>query len=590
MEVLHRSLSSRFVAIDTETTGLKIRDGRDKMQGVSMSYRLPDTGELESIYFPFFHHGGNNYSFDRFRPVIQRVIDSKPTIYHNAKFDLVSLGTRGICAYDSNFYDTMLLAHQVSETVPYDKGLDSLSKHYLKTDSKKMKGSALEKVIAAVGWGMVPAGLMAEYAAHDTDLTYRLFEIIWPKVVDEGTEHIWKHKRELVKLIIKMERNGVKVDTDLCEMLAEKGEREMERIVQELGGAPTGKFLEELILNKLGLPPQYNIDKVTKQRKERPTFDAKAMEVYEVALERRKDHTAQQILEYRGWQKSVSSNYKPYVDLLSPDLRLRTNYQFHRTKTGRFASSEPNLQQIPKGGTKPWNGRMKECFIAEPGFVLIEGDYSQLEFRLGAAYAQEEKLLDAFNDPNPDRDIFREMATALGMERDDTKTQTYSMSYGAGVNRISTVFGLSKQAARERIDNFYDTYPRLRITQKLAEQQAIRNGRVRLWSGRYRHFQYPKSESFKAFNSAIQGGAADIVERTMLRCDASGLNNDECRMLLQVHDSIVFEVREDLVPVYAPQIKHAMESVEAEPYSSRVRFAVDLHLFGKKEKLQLVAA
>lgn len=594
-EVLKKSLNARFIAVDTETEGLNIRDGRHKMQGVSISYRLPNA-ELESIYFPFFHYGGNNYNFDRFRPVLQRLIDSKPTIYHNAKFDLVSLGTRGLDAYDSNFYDTMLLAHQVSESVPYSKKLDACAKHYLNKDTKKMKGSALEKVVESVGWGMVPAGLMADYASYDTDLTYRLFEVLWPMVVKEGTEANWKHRREVVKLLVKMERNGVKIDTDLCELLAEKGEREMERIIQELHGAPTGKYLEDLILNKLGLPPQYNFDKKTKKLKDRPTFDAKAMEVYEVALSRRNDTTAQQILTYRGWQKAVSSNYKSYLDFLSPDGRLRPNYRPDGTKTGRFSCAEPNLQQIPRGGIKPWNGKMKSCFIGEPGYVLLEADYKQLEFRLSAAYAQESALLAAFNDP--DRDIFDEMTLELNsglpadrkMERDDTKVEVYTISYGGGANRISVVFNVSKAKAREQIDHFYDTYPQLRLVQKLAEQKALQNGRVKLWSGRYRHFQYPQSEAFKAFNSAIQGGAADIVERTMLRCDDSGLNNDECRMLLQVHDSIVFEVRQDLVHLYAPRIKFAMESVDARPYSDRVKFGVDLHLFGKKESLQLVAA
>lgn len=585
-------MDSRFVAVDTETNGKDVRDGRGKCHGITISYRAQD-GSIESFYLPFFHYGVGNYDFSRFHTLLQRLLDNLPIIFHNAKFDIVSLGTIGLRAADSNFYDTMLLVHQVRETLP-SKSLDFCAKFFLGDEGKKnSKETTFYKVMKSLekgnngnGWEQFPAGLMAEYAAYDGDLTLRLFEHIWPIVRKEGTEANWYHRREMVRLLIKMERNGVKIDTELCEEMVDKGEREMERITAELGGAPTGKFLEDLILNKLKLPPQYNIDKVTKKQKARPTFDKKAMEVYDAILERKSDPTAQLVNGYRGWQKSVSSNYQSYLDRLSPDQRLRPNYLLHGTKTGRLSCQQPNLQQIPKGGTKPWNGQMKKCFIPEPGFVLVEGDYSQLEFRLGASYAKERALLDVFNS---DRDIFDEMAAATGMDRQDVKTQTYSIQYGGGVNRISTVFGISRDEARQRIDLYYDTYPGLRVVQKKAEYAALSAGRVQLWSGRYRHLQFPQSEAFKAFNSVIQGGAADIVERTMRRCDLSGLNNDECRMLLQVHDSIVFEIREDKLHAYAPRIKAAMEAVQSGPdgpkYDFGVRFAVDLHYFGGKEKI-----
>jgi DNA polymerase-1 len=219
---------------------------------------------------------------------------------------------------------------------------------------------------------------------------------------------------------------------------------------------------------------------------------------------------------------------------------------------------------------------MKACFIPEPGYVLIEADYGQLEFRLAAAYAQQQILIDIFNDP--DRDVFGETAKALNISRQEAKTLVYTIQYGGGPARVAFVFGVSLEKAKEIINNFYKQYPNLKKIARYKQYEVEKTGKARLWSGRYRHFQYPKDESYKAFNSVVQGGAADIVERTMLRCDANGLNVDECRMLLQVHDSIVFEVREDLLSVYRPQIEYQMVTVIPD---FGVKFKVDIHAFGE---------
>lgn len=570
------ALESKFVAIDTETNGKDVRDGRGKMLGVSLAYRM-GTGEIEALYLPFFHFGGNNYDFNRFFSVIQTIINTKPCIFHNAEFDLVSLSTRGFDVENCNFYCTMQLAHHISEENPYSKSLDSCAKFYLDGDSKKNKeGTLFARVLKAVGWEMMPALIMAEYAAYDADLPLRLFEKIWPKVVIEGTQANWYHKREFMKLMIKVEASGVRIDTRLCEEMALTGHREMGRLLSELKGLNPMSIndLPILLIDQLGLPEiKVKRPNGTYTR----SFDKKTMEIYEEILSRNNDTTAQRVLSYRGWQKSVSSNYESYLKFLSPDGRLRPNYLLHRTKTGRLSCKEPNLQQIPKEGTKPWNGRMKKCFVPRDGYVLVEGDYSQLEFRLAASYAGEKCLLDIFNDSN--RDIFTEMSLQLKMDRQDCKTRVYSMQYGAGPNRISLVSGITKQEAAKWIDDFYTEYPNLKKASKIVEYATLETGRAMLWSGRYRHFNQPRYEAYKAFNSVIQGGAADIVERTMLRCAANGLDSDECRMLLQIHDSIVFEVREDLLPLYKPQIKYQMEAVEPD---FGVRFKVDLHMFGEK--------
>jgi DNA polymerase-1 len=227
---------------------------------------------------------------------------------------------------------------------------------------------------------------------------------------------------------------------------------------------------------------------------------------------------------------------------------------------------------------------MKDCFVPRPGFVLVEGDYSQLEFRLSASFSKDPQLLEIFN--AGDRDIFQEMSIVLGMSRYDTKRLVYCLSYGGGSTRISAIFGVSLVEGQAIRDNFYKTYPRLKHVARYAQDYALRHRQVPLWSGRSRHFLNPKLDAHKAYNSLTQGGAADVVERTMVRCIDAGLNNPDCMMLLQVHDSIVWEVREDKLWEFAPLIKHTMEAID---FDFGVQFKASVHQWGQKDDLDFAA-
>ena len=431
------------------------------------------------------------------------------------------------------------------------------------------------------GWAGMPSQVISEYATYDAVLTMRLFLALLPIFEKEGLTEYWdEHKMKFVRVVIGMERRGIKVDVPMCERMRLHGAMIMEDMVELLDGLNPGssKDLSTLIIDHLGLP----IVKPTKGTSSlpveewKPSFDKEAMEQYDRILEMRgeDDETAQYVLTYRGWQKACSSNYKPYVELLSPDGRLRPNYKMHGTKTGRMSCINPNLQQIPRKGDKPWNGEMKTAFLPEEGYSLWEADYGQLEFRLAAAYAHEEGLIQVFREG---RDVFTEMSNRLGMSRQGTKTLTYTIQYGGGLNRISTVFGVTTERADSIRSNFYSTYPGLRQVSNLAQRKGKYVGKIKLWSGRYRHFVNPEREAHKAFNSVIQGGAADIVERTMIRLYETVDNEEECRMLLTVHDSVILEIKQGLEEKYLPMIKDAMENIEPD---FGVKFAVDIHRFG----------
>ena len=554
------------IAVDTEATGLSVASREDKCIGVSIATVVD--GAPYSHYFPFHHETGENCRNNVYTLLKELLEGDHTLIFCNAQYDILSLETIGISVEHTNFMDVPTIAHLINENKPYNKGLDSLAQFYLK-DAGKHKDEFLEKQ-KKIGWPETTWQQMWPYAIQDAELTWRLHQILTAKREWlDLPENIWTHKRDLIRVLLSMKRYGVRIDVHLAEQYVQKGEIEMARIEKSLGINPASpKQMKKLLIDDLGLP-------VVKQSAKTgaPSFDKEAMLTYDSMLEKLENPVAKQIKEFRGWQKAVSAAYRPYIDLVGIDGRLRCSYRLHGTATGRLSCAEPNLQQIPKASDKPWNGKVKECFIPEDGFVLINADFSQLELRLATAYAGEEELKEVFNEG---RDIFTEMSKQLGMSRHDTKTLVYSMQYGAGEQRLMNAFGVDKPRAKEIRQNYFTTYPNFRRLNERCTTKVEQSGEIKIWSGRKRHFEH-RNDGYKALNSLIQGGAADIVERIMVQCFKK-LEGPECRMLLQVHDSITFEVKESVVPQYIEKIRTTMEDVNAVTgdISFDVRFAVEV--------------
>lgn len=551
-----------YIAIDTETTGAEIRDGRGYAIGLSISSILGDF--VAHGYFPVRHAIGTNLDHSDKEKLKRAIENYKGTVFfHNAKFDLVSLATMGI-NYRGKFLDTILMAHLINEEFPYSKDLTTLAKHYLGPEESKKDDQAFKEAVKIWGWDL-PVELMEPYASWDAALTFRLGMVLLPLFEQNVNAAYWDHKQKFLRTVIDMENQGIGVDLDFCRRKIAIGEAIMADIVEIHGINPgSPKDLNDMLIGQLGLP----VVKIS-AKTGNPSFDKKAMEVYEEMLERLDNPLAERILTYRGWQKAVSSYYRPYLELISPDGKLRPNYKLHGTITGRMSCERPNLQQIPKESTKEWNGDLKKCFVPTPGYKLYEADYSQLELRLATAYSKDKILMEIFAQG---RDVFTEMSKDLGMSRQDTKTLVYSIQYGGGVNRVKEVFGVSADRAREIRQNFFDTYPGFRKVAEQARNACLVDGKVRIWSGRYRHFRFRADEAHKAFNSVMQGGAADLVENAIVRLHEEVMD-ENCRMLLTVHDSIVFEVREGMEGHYFPLIEKTMVDM---PGDFGVRFAVEI--------------
>lgn len=568
-EYLKAAENAKILGFDTESTGLRVQDRTDKLTGCSLSFK---GGPLYlNYYFPFFHKVGENLHVD-YLSRIQTLISRHPLVVHNAKHDIAAGLTRGLdLRLSPMIYDPMIECHFVDEE-SYSKQLEYLVKNKLKEPEYKNETDVFGKIF---GWDRIPSSLMAPRAAKDAEYHLRLHEYYWPQIETEELANLWPIEQEFIKLMAKIETNGVKVNISFCEEQIDIGYKRMQEIINELGfdpGKPTE--LAPFLLETLELP----VLKVGKPSKSfpqgRPSFDKNVMAEYEEILNHRGDKTSQLVLEFRGWQKTVSSFYEALLKFLSTDGRIRPNFKLHVARTTRLSCEKPALQCIPRESNKPWNGKSKQAFEAEEGYVIIEFDYKQLEMRLETEYSEEASIREIFADP--DRDLFSEMAVQIDLPRFATKTFKYATGYGAGSERIALTLGISKNRAEEIRNNYRAAYPGIYRATATAKRLAENRGYVRFWTGRRRHLT--KYDSSKAFNAIMQGGAAEITKRAMLRIDAEvcKVYGNDCRMILQVHDSIWLEIKKELVNEIIPKVKTIMVDL---PQFKTV-FAVDAHQIG----------
>lgn len=593
------------LAVDTETAGitpelsafgLRVDDGRARAIGVSFSTRIK--GRLVSAYIPFHHRIGTNQPelLSKLRYVLRQ---GRPLIYINVQFDTLALETIGIRVSEQPFYDIATMANAVREDWPYQKDLDSLYRVYVNGDHAKIteweyarydEGKKKPRVKTSLewqkknGWPHTTPEMIWDYACRDTEATFEVWEELMahPAWREQPADY-WEHKQKLIRVLIEMKRRGIEVNVELAAELEAEGVIAKEELLKNLGGLnPSSvKDAPQIFLEMLNLPVLKMTDggKDKNPEKARPSFTKAVLEEYDQILANRGDDRPEVrwVKAWRGWTTAMGLLLRPYQTLVSPDGRLRTSYTTHVTSTGRLSSRDPNLQQISKEGKDAWNNRIKKCFRAKPGHVLLSADYSQLELRLAVAYAQEPELQQIFLEG---RDIFTEMAAELGWERPKTKSFVYATQYGGGDARIAYIFGVSLKQAKILRERFYKRYPRFRKLDMACRAKVQDTKKLRLWSGRVRHFK-SSSDSYKAMNALLQGGAADIVERVWVHV-MENLDNEDCRTLLQVHDALVFEVREDLADEYAVKIEAMMSDVNGicDPDGTEplfpVKFAVDV--------------
>jgi DNA polymerase-1 len=531
-----------IIAVDTETTGLRVREGIDYLMGISIAYTFNNI--VMSVYFPFRHQDGN-LDKDLLGP-LGDLLRTHRLVFHNAPFDLASLRTIGIVC-EGEIWDTQVMAHMYNENLP-SKELDWLSTFFLKD---KKTGEQVNIWARVFGWATVPAEFMAQYAAKDAELTLRIFKVLYVLMKRQDLIKLWGWEDIFIKAIVEMEKWGLLLDKELAAKYAEQASVEMKAIEDDVGFAPSGRIaLQELLFDKLGMPVLEKTDNGE------PSLNKHVMEQYDAMLSANDNPLAQKVLAYRGWQRSNSACYLGYPKLAGTDGRVHASFKIFGTKTGRLSCVEPNLQQIPRRSDKAWDGQIKNLFIPSPGYQLWEFDYGQLEFRLASLYGSDDSLLKAWK---ADEDPYQQVADTVGITRQQAKTLVLSMLYGAGEEKIAYTLRISNSEAAAIRANFRRSYPGLKRKMAAATTKATEQRFIQYWTGRKRHFtKFNPGEEHKAFNSVLQGGGFEIVKRAI--CKLLPLSNEEHRMVLTIHDSILFEIKEELVDEFVPKVIEIMEN------------------------------
>ena len=568
-----------IVAVDTETNSLDSL--RCDLVGVSLSI-TPG----RACYIPVLHHdgpaqgdllggGGGGSSGPALLPKAETVRRLKallenPAVLkvgHNIKFDLQVFNGVGITVAPLD--DTMLLSY-VLESGGHGHGMDELSELYLGHKTipfSEVCGTGKHQIT----FDHVPLDKARDYAAEDADVTLRFHQLLKPRLVGEHMATVYETlERPLIPVLAVMERHGIKVDkAELQAMSAEFGRRmvDLEREVQALAGEEfnvgSPKQLGEILFDKLSLPGG---------KKGKTGAYATGADVLE-SLAALHD-LPRKVLDWRQIAKLKSTYADALVEQINPATgRVHTSYSMAGTSTGRLASSDPNLQNIPIRTEE--GRRIRRAFIAEPGHKLLSADYSQIELRLVAHVAQIQGLIQAFKDGADIHAITASQVFGVPVEgmdpmiRRKAKAINFGIIYGISAFGLAQQLGIPNGEAKQYIDAYFARFPEIRSYMDQAKEQAKKQGWVSTLFGRKcvisgindKNGAVRSFSERAAINAPIQGGAADIIKRAMIRLPGAlseaGLS---ARMLLQVHDELVFEVPDAEIAATTTLVKQMMEN------------------------------
>jgi DNA polymerase-1 len=583
------------VAIATETTSI------DPMQAVLCGFSLALKAN-EACYVPLAHRqggdGGNGGLFAG--PVAPDQIEEiaalaaiKPLledpgvlkIGQDLKFDLQIFALRRIEVAPCD--DTMLMSY-VLDAGRSSHDLGQLSQRYFDhatIDLNAIAGSGKSKI----AFDCVAIEKAAEYAAEQADVTLRLWQVLKPRMTLDHVNNVYETlERPLVPVLAHMERRGISIDRQVLSRLSgEFAQRAggLEAEIQEIAGGPLNpgspKQLGDILFGKLQLPGG------TKTKTGQWATGARVLD----ELAEQGHPLPQKILDWRQVTKLKSTYTDALPGYVNPEThRVHTSYALAATPTGRLSSSEPNLQNIP---VRTEEGRkIRRAFIATPGHKLVSADYSQIELRLLAEIADIGALKKAFRE---ELDIHAMTASEMfgvpvkgmpGEVRRRAKAINFGIIYGISAFGLANQLGIAREEAGAYIRKYFERFPGIRDYMEETKAFAKKNGYVLTLFGRKCH--YPEiahsNASIRAFNeraainARLQGTAADIIRRAMVRMDGALANKKlNAQMLLQVHDELVFEVPDDEVEKTLPVVTKVMEESPMPALSLSVPVAVEAH-------------
>lgn len=559
---------SDLIAFDTETTNLNYMNA--EIVGLSFAIK-----PHEAYYIPLAHdYTGAPQQLDlkqvlqTLKPIFED--QKKLKVGQNLKYDQEVLANYNINLQSAAF-DTMLESYALDNTTSRHN-LDALALKYLghkNISYDEIAGSGAKQI----PFSQVPIELAANYAAEDADIALQLHQHLWPKIIaNEKTKKIFAEiDMPLIKILSKMERYGVLIDAETLQQQSNKiGERllSLEQQAFELAGTTfnidSPKQLQEIFFTKLALPI------IKRTPKGQPSTAEPVLQ--ELALN---FPLPKLILEYRSLSKLKST----YTDKLPLQIntntgRIHTSYQQTVTSTGRLASSNPNLQNIPIRTEE--GKRVRQAFIAPKNYKILAADYSQIELHLMAHFSQDKNLLNAFA---KGLDIHNSTATQVfGVtldqitpeQRRKAKAINFGLIYGISAFGLAKQLGIERAAAQIYIDAYFKQYPKVAAYMQQTCEFAHKNGYIETLFGRRLYINEinssnkmrQKAAERAAINAPLQGTAADIIKLAMITVNQwIEKSNINAHMIMQVHDELVFEVHEKDIKTAQKNIAQLMSDV-----------------------------
>ena len=564
---MERVAGAEVFAVDTETTSLDYMDAR--VVGVALA-----VAPGEGAYVPFAHRYpgapdqlGEEEVLGALRPILED--PDRPKIGHNLKYDMSVLANHGI-AMAGIAHDTMLQSYVLDSTASRHD-MDSLATRYLGIRTRKYEEVA-GKGVKQITFDQVPLDEAGPYAAEDAEVTVRLHSFFTPRLAERSSlQRVYEEiEMPLVPVLSAMERRGVRVDAERLRVLSEELAVRMDALEREAHEAAGGPFnlqspkqIQAILFDgdRLGLPVR------TKTPTGQPsTADAVLQDLArEFALPRI-------ILDHRALSKLRSTYTVALVASVNGATgRVHTSYHQAVASTGRLSSSAPNLQNIPVRTAE--GRRIRQAFVPPPGFRLLAADYSQIELRIMAHLSGDEGLVGAFA---AGRDIHRATAAEVGgIEeaevdgelRRRAKAVNFGLIYGMSAFGLARQLGIERGEAQAYIERYFERYPGVRAYMDETRSRARDRGYVETVFGRRLYLPEIKSRNAArrqyaertAINAPMQGTAADVIKRAMVSLhEWTAGREDEVRMIMQVHDELVFEVAEDAVAQASAAIEEHM--------------------------------
>ncbi len=549
-----------IVAFDTETTSLDARNA----QVVGFSFAL---NAQKGYYVPLNHSYlgvQKQLSMDVAKRAIQKISQSL-IVGHNIKYDLEVIS----CNFDifvdmEHIIDTMVLAWLLD--CSQSLGLDFLAKKYFAhnmiafNDVVKKKSTFSEVFLEEA----------TQYAAEDAQATYFLYENLIDEIYNTQQSHLVDIAKELefpfIRVIQVLEENGIKIDIDFFEHFKKEISERIATITDEIYHHADCSFninsplqLGEILFERLKLPCK-------KKTKSGYSTDEN------VLLGLRDSHPIIPFLiEYREIFKLRTTYIEPLLRLAKSkdSCRVHTSFLQTGTTTGRLSSRNPNLQNIPV--RTDLGRRIRKGFVAEDGYVLLSLDYSQIELRLLAHFSQDKAMIDAFC---KNADIHYETAKHIFTEeyakekRQIAKSINFGLIYGMGAKKLSETLNISYKDSRQYIENYFDSFPTVKSYLKNTEDLILEQGYTETLLKRRRTFNFQQAAPYQkaaflreGINTIFQGSAADLIKMAMLEIYRLFKTKNDIRMLLQIHDELIFEVKEQFAQEYAKSISAIMEGI-----------------------------